>query len=249
MLFIMLNRPEKLNALQYPLLMEIIDVLESIKKDKSIRVIVIEGRGKTFSSGDDMLSMGPEGVKFEPLEDGSRMPHHKVVRLIREIQKPVIALLHGYCLGAGFDLALACDFRLAADDLIIGDHRTSRAHCVLSGATWFLPRIIGFSRATDIILTGRHLDAKEALEIGLVNQVYPVEVFKQSSLEFIKKIAKMPTKCLGYNKAMLNFSQLNELFPSLQNEFKLYCKNIRTYDFGEGMKSFMKKREPRFKGR
>ncbi|MFX1430093.1 MAG: enoyl-CoA hydratase/isomerase family protein [Promethearchaeota archaeon] len=248
-LFIMLNRPEKLNALQYPLLMEIIDVLESIKKDKSIRVIVVEGRGKSFSSGDDMLGMGPEGVKFEPLEDGSRMPHHKVVRLIREIQKPVIALLHGYCLGAGFDLALACDFRLAADNLKIGDHRISRAHCVLSGATWFLPRIIGFSRATDIILTGRHLDAKEALEIGLVNQVYPVEIFRQSSLEFIKKIAKMPTKCLGYNKAMLNFSQLNELFPSLQNEFKLYCKNIRTYDFGEGMKSFMKKREPRFKGR
>jgi 2-(1,2-epoxy-1,2-dihydrophenyl)acetyl-CoA isomerase len=229
--------------------MEIIDVLESIKKDKSIRVIVIEGSGESFCSGDDMVSMGPEGVKFEPLEDGSRMPHHKVVLLIREIQKPVIGLLHGFCLGAGFDIALACDFRLAADDLKIGDHRTSRAHCVLSGATWFLPRIIGFSRATDIILTGRHLEAKEALEIGLVNQVYPIEVFKQKSLEFIKKIAKMPTKCLGYNKAMLNFSQFNELFPSLHNEFKLYCKNIRTYDFGEGMKSFMKKREPRFKGR
>ncbi|MFW9969163.1 MAG: enoyl-CoA hydratase/isomerase family protein [Candidatus Odinarchaeota archaeon] len=249
MFYITLNRPDKLNATQYPLLMEIIEVLESLKKEKSIRVIVIEGKGKSFCSGDDMVSMGPEGVKFEPLEDGSRMPHHKVVRLIREIQKPVVALLHGYCLGAGFDIALACDFRLAAGDLKIGDHRTTRAHCVLSGATWFLPRIVGFGRATEIILTGRHLDAKEALEIGLVNQVYPSKIFKQKSLEFIKEIAKLPTRCLGYNKSMLNFSQINELFPSLQNEFKLYCKNIRTYDFGEGMKSFIKKREPRYKGR
>ncbi|MFX1598977.1 MAG: enoyl-CoA hydratase/isomerase family protein, partial [Promethearchaeota archaeon] len=124
---ITLNRPEKLNALQYPLLMEIVDVLEYGKKDKSIRAIVIEGSGKSFCSGDDMKSMGPKGVKFAPLEDGSRMPHHKVVRLIREIQKPVIVLLHGYCLGAGFDIALACDFRLAANNLMIGDHRATRA--------------------------------------------------------------------------------------------------------------------------
>jgi 2-(1,2-epoxy-1,2-dihydrophenyl)acetyl-CoA isomerase len=229
--------------------MEIVEVLESLRKDKLIRTIVIQGAGSSFCSGDDLKNMGPEGVKFAPLEDGSRIPHHKVVRLIREIQKPVIALLHGYCLGAGFELALACDFRLAADDLKIGDHRTTRAHCVLSGATWFLPRIVGFGRATDIILTGRHLDAYEALKMGLINQVYPLEMFKQQSLEFVNKIAMMPTKCLGYNKAMLNFSHFNELFPSLQNEFRLYLKNIRTYDFGEGMKSFMKNREPKFKGR
>ncbi|MFX1329515.1 MAG: enoyl-CoA hydratase/isomerase family protein [Promethearchaeota archaeon] len=246
---ISLNRPEKYNALQYPLLMEVANVLESVKKDKLIRVIVIEGSGNNFCSGDDMVSMGPEGPKFAPLEDGSRMPHHNVVRLIREIQKPVIALLHGYCLGAGFDIALACDFRLATDNLKIGDHRANRAQCVLSGASWFLPRIVGFGRATDIIMTGRYLEAKEALEIGLVNHVYPLEEFKQKSLEFIEKIASMPTKCLGYDKSMLNFSQFNELFPSLQHEFRLYCKNIRTYDFGEGMKSFVKKRDPKFKGR
>ena len=160
-----------------------------------------------------------------------------------------MALLHGYCLGAGFDIALACDFRLAADNLKIGDHRITRAHCVLSGASWFLPRIVGFGRASDIILTGRHLDAQEALEIGLVTEVYSLKEFKEKSLEFVGRIVEMPTRCLGYNKAMLNFSQFNELFPSLQNEFRLYLKNIRTIDFGEGMKSFLKKREPKFKGR
>ncbi|MFX0147206.1 MAG: enoyl-CoA hydratase/isomerase family protein [Candidatus Hodarchaeota archaeon] len=246
---ITLNRPDYLNALNYPLLMEIIEVLELKKKDKSIRVIVIEGSEHAFSSGDDLKGMGPDGVRFKPLEDGSRMPHHRVLRLIREIEKPVIALIQGYCIGAGFELTLACDFRLAANNLKIGDYRASKGICVMSGASWFLPRIVGFSRATDIILTGRLLDAQEALEINLVNQVYPVSEFKIKASEFIKKMAEMPTICLGYNKSMLNFSQNNELFPSLQYEFRLYLKNIRTHDFGEGMKSFLKKREPKFKGK
>jgi enoyl-CoA hydratase/carnithine racemase len=246
---IVLNRPKRLNALNYPLLMEIIDILEKHFKDKSIRVFTLEGNYHAFSSGDDLKSMGPEGVKFKPLEDGSKLPHHKVIRLIRAIQKPFIALLQGYCLGAGFELALACDFRIAADNLKIGDQRIKRAHCVMSGASWLLPRLIGFAWATDIILTGRLLDANEALSIGLVNKVYPASEFKVKSEEFIQSIANLPTKCLGYDKNMLNFSQYNELFPSLTHEFKLYCKNIATYDFGEGMKSFHKKREPKFKGK
>ncbi|MFX1408804.1 MAG: enoyl-CoA hydratase/isomerase family protein [Promethearchaeota archaeon] len=246
---ITLNRPDKLNAIQYPLLMEIVNVMESIMKKRALRVLVIEGEGHSFCSGDDMINLGPEGPRFPPLEDGSRIPHHRVVRLIREIQKPVIALLNGYCLGAGFDLALACDFRLAADNLKIGDYRSTRAQCVLSGTSWFLPRIVGLARATDIILTGRLLDAEEALEIGLVNKVFPLSKFKEKSKEYIQKITELPTMCIGYDKAMLNYSQYNELFPSLQKEFRLYCKNIRTYDFGEGMKSFSQKRDPKFKGR
>lgn len=235
--------------MNYPLLTEIIELLEAKRRDKSIRVIVIEGSGENFSSGDDLKSMGPEGSRFSPLEDGSRLPHHKVIRLIREIQKPFIATIQGYCLGAGFELTLACDFRLASENIRMGDHRATRAICVMSGASWLLPRIIGFSRATDIILTGRIIEAKEALEIGLINEVYKVSEFKDKTIEYIRKIAEMPTKCLGYNKNMLNYSQYNELFPSLQNEFRLYLKNIRTHDFGEGMKSFLKKREPRFIGR
>jgi len=243
------NRPNRLNALNYPLLMEIITVLESNSKNRLIRVFVLEGNSQSFSSGDDLKSMGPEGVKFKSLEDGSKLPHHKVIRLIREIQKPFIALLQGYCLGAGFELALACDFRIAADNLKMGDQRVNRAHCVMSGASWLLPRMVGFARATDIILTGRLLDSKEALSIGMVNKVYAFSEFNAKSEEFIQSIATLPTKCLGYNKNMLNFSQYHELFPSLNHEFKLYCKNIASYDFGEGMKSFKQKREPNFKGK
>jgi enoyl-CoA hydratase/carnithine racemase len=246
---IILNRPEKLNALRYPLIMEIVGVLEDSMKDRKIRVITIEGKGGNFCSGDDMKSMGPNGVRFKPLEDGSQLPHQRMNRLLRKIQKPVIALLQGYCLGAGFELALACDFRIAADNLEIGDHRASRAICVMGGTSWLLPRIIGLGKATEIIFTGKHLTAEEAYNIGLITDYYPKDRFTEKSMEFVQKIANMPTKCLGYDKAMLNFSMKNDFFPSLKNEFKLYCKNIASKDFGEGMKSFYDKREPKFIGR
>jgi 2-(1,2-epoxy-1,2-dihydrophenyl)acetyl-CoA isomerase len=247
---ISLNRPTKLNALQYPLLMEIVDVLERIKKDLSIRVVVLKGAGRTFCSGDDLVSMMGAATDYPPLlEEGFGIPHHKVIYLIREIQKPVIAVLHGYCLGAGFELALACDFRIAADNLEIGDHRTTRSIAILSGASWFLPRLIGLTRATDILLTGKHLNAKEALEIGLINEYYSQAEFEEKSTEFISRIAQMPTRCLGYNKTMINYSLINNLFDSLKNDLALFVENMKTADSREGHTSFLEKRDPVFKGR
>ncbi|MFX1523455.1 MAG: enoyl-CoA hydratase/isomerase family protein [Promethearchaeota archaeon] len=244
---ITLNRPERLNAIQYPTILEILDVFESIMKDNSARVIVFKGTGRAFCSGDDLVSMGPDD--FPPLDPKYKLPHHKLICQIREIEIPVIAQIHGYCLGAGFELALACDFRIAANDLEMGDHRTRRAICMLHGASWFLPRLIGLARATEIVFTGKHLDAKEALEIGLVNRVYPVSQFNEKSKEFIQRIAEMPTKCLGYNKAMFNYSFINDLTSSLQNEFNLFTTNMRTYDSREGHRSFLEKRDPEFKGK
>jgi 2-(1,2-epoxy-1,2-dihydrophenyl)acetyl-CoA isomerase len=246
---ITLNRPNKLNALRYLTIMEILEAFEFIKQDKTIRVIVFNGAGRCFCSGDDFEIMGTKRTEFPPPDPNFKMPHHKLVYLIREIQVPVIALLHGYCLGAGFELALACDFRLVADDLEIGDHRTTRAICMLHGASWFLPRIIGLAKATEIVLTGKHLNAKEALEIGLVNKVYPANQFNEQSKEFLQKIAEMPTRCLGYDKAMFNYSLTHDLPSSLRNEFNLFNENMKTYDFREGNRSFIQKREPKFKGK
>jgi enoyl-CoA hydratase/carnithine racemase len=247
---ITLNRPNKLNALQYPLLMEIVEVLEGIKENQSIRVIVLKGAGRSFCSGDDLVSMMGAATDYPPLlEEGFGLPHHKVIYLIREIQKPVVALLHGYCLGAGFELALACDFRIASDNLEIGDHRTTRSIAILSGASWFLPRLIGLARATDILLTGKHLNAKEALDIGLINEYHTEVEFEEKSNEFIGRIAQMPTRCLGYNKSMINYSLKNDLFTSLKNDLFLFTENMKTYDSREGHRSFLEKRDPEFKGR
>lgn len=226
--------------------MEIIDAFEPIMEEESIRVIVFKGAGRAFCSGDDLANMGSNLL---PLEEKFSLPHHKLIHLIREIQKPVIALLQGYCLGAGFELALACDFRLAANNLEMGDHRITRAICMLHGASWFLPRLIGLALATDIVYSGRHLNAEEAFKIGLVNKVYPLDEFNEKSKEFIEKIAKLPTRCFGYNKAMLNYSLVNDLTSSLQNEAYLFGENMKTYDSKEGLRSFLEKREPVFKGK
>ena len=246
---ITLNRPDQHNALQYPMIMEIVDVFESVFKKKAVRALVIQGNGPSFSAGDDLKSMGKEGFRFKPLKDGSVLPHHRLIRLIRKIQKPVIAFLHGYCLGAGFALALACDFRLAADDLEMGDHRVTRAICMMSGTSWMLPRLIGLAKATDLILTGRHLTAQEALEIGLISQVFPTDEFKAQAMAYVANIASLPTRTLGYNKTLLNYSLEHELADSMTHEFDLTVRNMGTWDYREGITSFKEKRTPNFKGK
>ncbi len=248
---ITLNRPEQLNALKFKMLMEIDDAITSSMERNDIRVLVIKGNGRSFCAGDDLKGMeeGDEQFQYEDAGDGLIIPQHSVIKHIRDIKKPVIALLHGHCLGAGYEVALACDIRLAADNLKIGDHRTTRAICAISGASWLLPRIVGFGRATEIIMTGRHLGAAEALNIGLVNYIYPFSEFQEKAQEFILKMSELPTACLGNNKAMLNFSQDNELVPSLQNELHLYVENMVTHDHSEGINSFIEKRVPKFQGK
>ncbi len=243
-----MNRPDRLNAFNYPLLGEFNKALEICRNEESLRVLVIKGNGRSFCSGDDLKGMGSDQFPFKEDNNGDRLPNQTMIRLIRELPIPVIALLHGYCLGAGFELALACDFRIASENLEIGDHRVTRSIGVLCGASWFLPRIVGFARATEIILTGRHLNAKEAYNIGLVTRFFPADIFEEKSNAFISEIAHLPTKCLGYNKQMLNFSQVNDLFPSIQNELDLFIKNRVTNDSREGLKSFLEKRDPKYTG-
>jgi 2-(1,2-epoxy-1,2-dihydrophenyl)acetyl-CoA isomerase len=112
-----------------------------------------------------------------------------------------------------------------------------------------LPRLIGLARATDILLTGKHLNAKEALDIGLINEYHTEVEFEEKSNEFIGRIAQMPTRCLGYNKSMINYSLKNDLFTSLKNDLFLFTENMKTYDSREGHRSFLEKRDPEFKGR
>jgi enoyl-CoA hydratase/carnithine racemase len=168
--------------------------------------------------------------------------------LMRELPKPVVGLLHGFVLGAGFELALACDLRLAADNLEMGDHRATRAIAPIAGSTWFLPRIVGYTRAIELLFSGRHLDAAEAQAWGLVNYVWPAEEFDARAGEYVEMIARMPTRTLGAFKLSAEYGAEHSLRDSLAYEIGLAGLNRSTEDAVEGRNSFLERRDPVFKG-
>jgi 2-(1,2-epoxy-1,2-dihydrophenyl)acetyl-CoA isomerase len=243
-LAITLNRPAQLNALNFAMLRELLSLMREVAPRPEVRVVTLQGAGpRAFSSGDDLKGMNPE-----PGFDSAPTAHHPLAMLMRELPKPVVALLHGFVLGAGFELALACDLRLAADNLEMGDHRATRAIAPIAGSTWFLPRIVGYTRALDLLFTGRHLDAAEALAWGLVNYSWPAEEFEARAGEYVDMLARMPTRTLGAFKLSAEYGTSHSLRDSLAYEIALSGLNRETEDAREGRASFLERRDPMFKG-
>jgi len=244
-LAITLNRAAQLNALNFRMLRELLALMREVAPRPEVRVVTVRGAGtRAFSSGDDLKGMHPE-----PGFDSAPNAHHPLALLMRELPKPTVALLHGYVLGAGFELALACDLRLAADDLEMGDHRATRAIAPIAGSTWFLPRIVGYTRALELLFTGRHLGAAEAHAWGLVNYVWPAAEFEARAEEYVDMLARMPTRTLGAFKLSAEYGTSHSLRDSLAYEIGLAGVNRGTEDATEGRNSFLERRDPVFKGR
>jgi 2-(1,2-epoxy-1,2-dihydrophenyl)acetyl-CoA isomerase len=246
-----INRVEHLNAINYYVLQELLDSLRRAAQLDEVRVIALAGVGeRAFSSGDDLRDFSrPEGVGPGPQPGYSRTPHQVLEMTVSMIPKPIVALLKGYCLGAGFDLALACDIRLAADNLAMGDQRPMRAIATMVGSSWFLPRIVGLGRASELLLTGRRCDAEESERMGMVNFVWPLTEFDEKAEEYCRGLAKLPTFCQGTNKANLRWGLEHPLEESLLAEMVRFRINARTADAAEGMVSFQERREPVYDGR
>ena len=243
-----IRRPDRLNALTFPLIAELTDALSRAAVLEEVRVVALAGEGdRSFCSGDDLQDM--QASTRSPTADNVRTHHDVLVREVRRTPKPVVALLKGFCLGAGFDLALSCDLRLAADNLQMGDQRPTRAIATLCGASWFLPRIVGLGRATELLMTGRRCPADEALAIGMVNRVWPLASFDQEAASYLADLASMPTFCLGTNKQNVDFGLTHSLEESLAAEADRFAVNMRTPDAIEGHRSFLEKRQPTFDGR
>jgi 2-(1,2-epoxy-1,2-dihydrophenyl)acetyl-CoA isomerase len=249
-----IRREQQLNAINYPMLLELVDAFRWAARLDEVRVVALAGRGdRAFSSGDDLKAFAqPEdgrGDGFWPAPGYSRTPHQVLVMSISQLPKPVVALLKGYCLGAGFDLALACDIRLAADNLAMGDQRPARAIATLVGASWFLPRIVGLGRASELLLTGRRCDSAEAERIGMVSTVWPLAEFDDRAAGYLQDLARMPTYCLGTNKTNLRFGLEHPLEESLVEELVRFRRNAATADSEEGRRSFRERDEPAYDGR
>jgi len=237
------NRPDRLNAFTFKMLAEINHVLTG-ELDPGTRAVLFRGAGRAFSAGDDLVDMGGAS----PLED-MRRGHHAMIKTIRALRLPVVAAIHGYALGAAFDLALACDFRLAADSAQLGDFRINRAINSMSGAAFWLPRYVGVGRASEILMLGERISASRCLELGLVTRVYPEPQFERGIAEFADQLKSLPTKVIGANKALLNFGLENYLAAALDTEALELIEIFRSEDYREGAQAWVEKRTPRYTGR
>jgi 2-(1,2-epoxy-1,2-dihydrophenyl)acetyl-CoA isomerase len=249
---IRLDRPEKLNAILFSMIEGIADLVGEFGRDEDIRAIVITGTGRAFSSGDDIVGGMGERSDNEHRQVGMHVdlgPHHRMVKTIMSAPKPVIAAINGRCHGAGWVTALACDFRVAHSDVLIGDIRSGKA--IFAGQTvpLVLPRLIGQSRAMDLLMTGRVMEAQEAFDIGLLARLWSPEDWEQEVEAFVAELANGPTVTYAAWKLTVNRSVLQELDGYTDFERRLAAIARDTDDAREGRQSFIEKREPEFTGR
>jgi len=245
-----LNRPDSLNALGGNMRQEILAALEGAVADDEIRVIVITGAGKGFCAGGDVKEFVSGTSQTETrLPFDQRPTRDKIVLLLQATGKPVIASVNGVAAGGGCNLALACDLRIASDRARFGEVFVRRGIHPDWGGIWFLPRIVGYAKAAELIFSGEVIDASEALRIGLVNQVVPHEELATATRQFALTLAKnAPIPIALAKKCLQQFSRL-DLGQALDHE--RFAQEIcqRTEDWAEGTRSFVEKRPPVFKGK
>jgi 2-(1,2-epoxy-1,2-dihydrophenyl)acetyl-CoA isomerase len=247
---ITLDRPEKLNAFAGTMREELAAALREAENDAACRVVVITGAGRAFCAGGDVDYMS--GLQ----RDGNVAPFRKlldagrgIVTTIAEMAKPVIASVNGVAAGAGCNLALACDYRIAADTAKLGQTFVRIGMHPDWGGTWFLPRLVGPSRALEILMTGRMVDAAEAFSIGMVDRVVPASELAHQTIALAIAIADGPPLAIAGIKRALAQSRTNTLAAQTDLENAHQLDAFASHDAAEGMAAFFEKRPPIFEGK
>ncbi|RLC71292.1 MAG: 2-(1,2-epoxy-1,2-dihydrophenyl)acetyl-CoA isomerase [Chloroflexi bacterium] len=251
-----LNRPETLNAWNRAMEREALAALEDIGADAEVRVVILTGAGRGFSSGADVsrLARGAEGSGKDRAGPGAgfaRWPGLvKFAHDLRELPQPVIGAINGVAAGAGVSVALACDIRIASDQARFSFVFVKRGLVPDSGATYFLPRLVGTARACELMLTGDYIDAHEAERLGIVNRVVPHDALMSESMALAARIASNPPMTIAAIKAAIHKGAVE---PDLarQMDLEVYLNGIvvSSQDFKEAVKAYLEKREPHFIGR
>ena len=244
-----LNRPEKLNALNPQMFAELVHVFRRVSQDDEIRVLVITGAGRGFCSGVDLTAQaGNQGeIEIEGISP-SDFPQEAPL-LLSGMRKPVIAAINGVAVGGGLTLTLSCDIRIASETARFSIPVTRLGFTLELGSSYFLSRVIGIGKACELVFTGRMIDANEAKEIGLVNQVVPADKLTEITYEMASNIAKAVPLAQEISKMGL-YQGLNADLPTqLRWEVLANGRLGWTEDRKEAIKAFMEKRDPIFKGR
>ncbi len=245
---ISLQRSDVLNAFNNVLTDELLIALKDASKNKAVRVVVLTGSGRAFSSGQDLADLKEKYVPgYEPhLGDDLKKRYDPIVKTIHTMEKPVIASVNGVAAGAGCSLALACDMRIASEHASFIEVFVNVGLIPDSGSTWTLPRLVGFGRAMELCCSGRPVKAEEALAIGLVNQVVKHDDLDEATLKLAKKLASLPAKSISLTKRLLNQSFENNFQEQLVQEAFAQETAGRSHDHFEGVVAFIEKRKPNF---
>ena len=245
--FITLNRPEVFNSFNKEMAMEVQQALDTCQSDPDIRCVVISGEGKAFCAGQDLKEVtDPKGP---PLTNIVRDHYNPIIEKIRNLDKPVIAAVNGVAAGAGANIALSCDVVIAVESAAFIQAFSKIGLIPDSGGTFFLPRLIGFQRASALMMLGDKISAQEAENMGMIYKSFVATDFDNAIGEISGKLAGMPTVGLAYTKKALNKSMNNNLTAQLMLEEELQTKAGRTHDYNEGVDAFLNKRKPVFKGK
>ena len=247
---ITINRPDVLNAFNDDFSGEFIAALKQAAKDPDVRVVVITGAGRAFSSGQDLGDLERKYVPGHVPALGADLKkrYDPWVKIIRTMDKPVIAAVNGVAAGAGCSLALACDIRIASEHAKFIEVFINVRLVPDSASTWTLPRLVGLGRAMELCMTGRPVKADEALAIGLVNQVVPASELDAATAAMAGRLASLPGKALSLTKRLLNDSFERSLTEQLEAEAFAQETAGRTRDHFEGVTAFLQKRTPEFTG-
>src|SRR5687768_519394 len=246
-----LNRPDRLNALGGSLRDDLHDAITRSAADSEVRVMVITGAGKGFCAGGDVKAMNEakEGKRERPLLEKVAPGRDRTLLAMRDAPQPIIAAINGAAAGAGMNLALGCDIRIASTAAKFSQAFVRRGLHPDWGGTYFLPRAVGMARAAELIFTGDVIDAAEALRIGLVSRVVSPEELMPAALELARKIASGPPVAIRLAKRAIYKNAESDLRSAL--EFETFAQNacFDTEDAREGIRAFVDKRAPVFKGR
>jgi len=242
---ITLNRPDKYNAFNREMALLLQEKLDACKS-KDIRCVYLTGAGKAFSSGQDLDEVvdpnGPDITKILAEH------YNPVVRQIRKLEKPVVAAVNGIAAGAGANIAVCCDVVVASESASFLQAFSKLGLIPDSGGTYFLPRLVGWQKASALMMLGEKIPAREAERMGMIYKVFDDRSFAEESLKIATTLASMPTKGLALTKQLLDISLNNDYEEQLHDEEIFQERAGGTYDYKEGVKAFLEKRKPDFKG-
>lgn len=241
-----LNRPDKFNSFNREMSLELQQHLDEAAKNDSVRCVLLTGEGKAFSAGQDLgEAIDPNGPGIKKIVEEHYNP---IILKIRKLEKPVVCAVNGVAAGAGANIALACDIVVAASSATFIQAFSKIGLIPDSGGTFILPRLVGYQKAMALAMLGNKVTAEEAVHMGMIFKAYDDPYLEAEARLIAESLAQMPTKALGLTKKLFNEGIHNSLEEQLKAEGIEQVKAAATHDYNEGVKSFLEKRKPFFRG-